>query len=426
MTVLILDARVIYDLALNRKQTYEGVVRIINWLSDDYELKVSSLVKNHLKGLLGDDEAKKYISAFSDSFFEINSELLRIIKDIAVDDSYSSIEAAYAKTRRDAFIVTTCPDSFKGSEVYVCGDTHLQSLQEKLALEKIYLLKYIEPLQEEQSLVEVGTSSYQNEAYTHTEPKSLKHIKVISTNIPSLTFEQNIDLLIDWATNNLSKYACVADIRMLMEAYWHQPFSQVLQNADMVTPNGMPLVWIMRFLGCKGQDRVSGMDILKSLCHKASEENVKVFFLGSQQSILDLMRARLDKEYPNLNVAAMKPLPFHPLTQAEDEALIEEIHETGAGIVFLSLGCPRQEKWMAEHQGKVEAVMIGLGVTFPTYAGLKKWAPRWVRQSGLEWLYHLVQEPKRLMGRYAQKIPPFIFLAFTQLFSEFAINKKFK
>jgi len=211
-----------------------------------------------------------------------------------------------------------------------------------------------------------------------------------------------------------------------MEAYWHPKFAHHLQNADMVTPDGMPLVWMMKLLGRKEQDRVAGMDILQSLCQQASEKNIKVFFMGSQPSILAQMRTRLEQEYPNLDIVAMRSLPFRPLSNKEDEDLVEEIHNSGAGLVFVSLGCPKQEKWMAEHQGHVQAVMIGLGGAFPVYAGLKSWAPLWIRQAGLEWLYRLVQEPKRLFSRYSQTIPPFLFLALIQLLSHYFAPQKLR
>ncbi|WP_366918626.1 WecB/TagA/CpsF family glycosyltransferase [Acaryochloris sp. IP29b_bin.148] len=245
--------------------------------------------------------------------------------------------------------------------------------------------------------------------------KALPEQRVINTTVTALRFNNAMSTILQWAHGRESKAVCVANVHMLMEAYWRPEFAHNLQNADMVTPDGMPLVWMMKLLGYKGQNRVAGMDILQSLCQKASAENIKVFFLGSQQAILDQMRTRLEKDYPNLDIAAMKPLPFRPLTPSEDEAVIQEIHESGAGLVFVSLGCPKQEQWMAEHQGKVQAVMIGLGGAFPVYAGLKKWAPRWVRQAGLEWLYRLVQEPRRLFGRYFQTIPPFLFLASVQV-----------
>ncbi len=250
-------------------------------------------------------------------------------------------------------------------------------------------------------------------------PTSLPQQQVLSTPVTALRFDQATRTILRWAHGHESKAVCVANVHMLMEARGNKEFDRILNNADMVTPDGMPLVWMLKLLGRKGQDRVAGMELLQSLCQQASEQNVKVFFLGSQKAVLDQMRTRLEREYPDLEIAGMEPLPFRRLTPNEDAAVIEQIHESGAGLVFVCLGCPKQEKWIAEHKGRIQSVMIGLGGAFPVYAGLKKWAPRWVRQSGLEWLYRLLQEPKRLVGRYSQTIPPFIFLAVAQLLSHY-------
>ena len=239
--------------------------------------------------------------------------------------------------------------------------------------------------------------------------------KVLDFPITALCLNEQIQTILEWASEHKSKTVCVANVHMLMEAYWNPDFAGVLKNADIVTPDGMPLVWMMKKLGATSQDRVAGLDILASVCESAPKKNVSVFFLGSQKQILSGMRSKLEKEYPELNIAAMEPLPFRPLTESEDEALIKKINESGAGIVFVSLGCPKQEKWIAEHKDKIHAVMIGLGGAFPVYAGLQKRAPRIVRESGFEWLYRWLQEPRRLWGRYTKTIPPFMWLAMKQL-----------
>ncbi len=241
--------------------------------------------------------------------------------------------------------------------------------------------------------------------------------KVLDFPITALRLHEQIQTIIQWASERKSKTVCVANVHMLMEAHWNPEFANVLKDADIVTPDGMPLVWMMKKLGATSQDRVAGLDILASVCQSAPKRNVSVFFLGSQTQILSGMRSKLKKEYPELNIAAMEPLPFRPLTESEDEALISKINESGAGIVFVSLGCPKQEKWMSEHKDKIHAVMIGLGGAFPVYAGLQKRAPRIVRESGFEWLYRWLQEPRRLGGRYTKTIPPFMWLAMKQLIS---------
>lgn len=238
---------------------------------------------------------------------------------------------------------------------------------------------------------------------------------VIGYPVAALQFKDQISLMMGWAKANVSKMVCIANVHMLIEAYRNAPFSKILSEADLVTPDGMPLVWMLKLQGMRQQDRVAGLDVMLALCEQASASGVSVFFLGSQASILEKMRARLEQEFPNLTIAGMEPLPFRPLTTEEDEAIIQKLNQSGAGLLFLSLGCPKQEKWMAEHRGKVNMVMLGLGAVFPVYAGIYRRAPRLVRLSGFEWFYRLLQEPKRLMGRYGSTIPIFLWLALKQL-----------
>jgi N-acetylglucosaminyldiphosphoundecaprenol N-acetyl-beta-D-mannosaminyltransferase len=240
-----------------------------------------------------------------------------------------------------------------------------------------------------------------------------KHL--LNSPITTLRFDEQIFLILRWARARNSRMVCLANVHMLMEAHWHQEFAKVLECADLVAPDGMPLVWMIRKMGMYSQDRVAGMDVFLRLCQLSPECKVSIFFLGSQREVLERMRKRLEDEFPNLQIAGMEPLPFRPMTQAEDEALIHKINNSGAGIVFICLGCPKQEYWMTRHQNKIQAVMLGVGAVFPLYAGIQKRAPRFVRDSGLEWLYRWIQEPYRLSNRYMQTIPPFIWLALQQL-----------
>jgi N-acetylglucosaminyldiphosphoundecaprenol N-acetyl-beta-D-mannosaminyltransferase len=249
--------------------------------------------------------------------------------------------------------------------------------------------------------------------------------RVLDFPITALKFDDQIQTILRWAIARESKTVCVANVHMLMEAHWNSEFASVLKNADIVTPDGMPLVWMMKQLGARYQNRVAGMDIFLALCKLAETLNISVFFVGSQTEILDRMENRIREEFPNLKIAAMEPLPFRPLTETEDQQLIQKINSSGAGIVLVSLGCPKQENWMAQHKGKVHSVMIGLGGVFPVYAGIKKWAPRIVRNLGLEWLYRWLQEPRRLWRRYTTTIPPFVFLASKQLLSSSSFSTPF-
>lgn len=238
---------------------------------------------------------------------------------------------------------------------------------------------------------------------------------VIGSPVTALPFNDQLALMLKWSKDNLSKVVCIANVHMLIEAYRNADFASILMNADLVSPDGMPLVWMLKLMGVSNQDRVAGLDVLLALCKLASSENISVFFLGSQAAILDRMEIRLKSEFPDLKIAGMEPLPFRPLTKDEDESITRKLNESGASVVFVSLGCPTQELWIAAHKGKVQAVMIGLGGAFPVYAGIHKRAPKFIRLIGFEWLYRLAQEPRRLWGRYSSTIPLFIWLACKQL-----------
>lgn len=244
---------------------------------------------------------------------------------------------------------------------------------------------------------------------------NLPQVKLIGVSVTALPLMEQIVVMLDWAKQRSSRVVCVANVHMLMEAHWDNRFRKVLDSSDLVTPDGMPLVWLMRALGVKSQDRVAGLDIFLNTCQLASREKVAVYLLGCTQDILEQVKSRLHREFPDLILAGAEPLPFRPLTESEDAELVERVNARQTGIVFLALGCPKQEYWMAQHKGKIQALMIGVGGVFPVYAGLKKNAPSWVKVSGLEWLYRLAQEPRRLWIRYQKTIPPFIFLALQQL-----------
>ncbi|MGD1858555.1 MAG: WecB/TagA/CpsF family glycosyltransferase [Leptolyngbyaceae cyanobacterium] len=244
---------------------------------------------------------------------------------------------------------------------------------------------------------------------------SLPTVNVTGTKITALPFKEQISTIIRWTNKRSSRIICVANVHMLMDSRKNKNLQRALENADLITPDGMPIVWVMRSLGIRNQDRVAGLDIFLAVCHQAIRNNVSIYLLGSTQDVLSKMKVRLKHEFPSLKLAGMESPPFRPLTKVEDIELIERINRSGAGITFISLGCPKQECWMHEHLGKINSVMIGVGAVFPVYAGEKRYAPKWIRESGLEWLYRLLQEPRRLFRRYLRTIPPFIWLALQQV-----------
>lgn len=233
--------------------------------------------------------------------------------------------------------------------------------------------------------------------------------------ISALSFDAQVSVMVRWAQARLSKVVCVSNVHMLMEGHWQSEFAQVLLRADLLTPDGMPLVWLTSLMKGKPQDRVAGMELMLALCERSQASGISLFLLGSTPEMLSQIRQQLSHDFPDLKVAGMVSPPFRELTKQEDSAITAQINASGAGLVFISLGCPKQEQWMSLHQGQIKAVMVGLGGAFSVYAGVKQWAPEWVRKYGLEWFYRLMQEPRRLWKRYAATIPPFLWLASKQV-----------
>jgi N-acetylglucosaminyldiphosphoundecaprenol N-acetyl-beta-D-mannosaminyltransferase len=246
--------------------------------------------------------------------------------------------------------------------------------------------------------------------------------ELLNVPVTCLPFDEQIMLMLRWAKIRNSKVVCLANVHMLMEAYWHPIFKNILHKADLVTPDGKPLVLMLRRLGVYHQNQVAGMDVFLNLCNLAESTGVAVYFLGSTNEILEKIKQKLDREYPILKVAGMKAIPHLSIEEIythRDTQLIEDINQSNAGIVFVCLGCPKQEIWMSQYQGLINGVMIGVGAVFSMYVGINPRAPHWIQQAGLEWLYRLLQEPSRLWRRYGSTIPPFLYLAVKQLLTPY-------
>lgn len=224
---------------------------------------------------------------------------------------------------------------------------------------------------------------------------------VIGVGITALGFRDQVALICRWAERrDRSRVVCVANVHMMVEARRSPEFLGILEQADIVTPDGMPLVWVMRFSGARRQQRVAGMDLLPALCGAAERRQVGIYFLGATSDVLARIRERLNHERPNVKIVGMEALPFRPMTDEEDSALVARVNASGAGLILVALGCPKQEIWMDQHRDRLQGVMVGLGAAFPVYAGVLRRAPRVMRRTGTEWLFRLITEPRRLWKRY--------------------------
>lgn len=223
-------------------------------------------------------------------------------------------------------------------------------------------------------------------------------------------YDQFLNHLIYLAKNQASSYVCISNVHMLIEAYNNPRFNKILNGADIAAPDGMPLAKCLSWFYRIKQDRVAGMDLMPSLMKKAEEESMSIYLYGSTDEVLEKIIERARVEFPSLKLAGSYSPPFRTLTEDEKADVVSRINKTKADFVLVSLGCPKQEYWMAEHKNKVNSCMIGIGGAFPVYAQLQKRAPQWMQKISLEWFYRLIQEPQRLWKRYLTTNSKFVLL----------------
>jgi N-acetylglucosaminyldiphosphoundecaprenol N-acetyl-beta-D-mannosaminyltransferase len=238
---------------------------------------------------------------------------------------------------------------------------------------------------------------------------------ILGTRIDPTSYPSAAAQIVGWAQNHESRYICVANVHMVMEAHDNPDFMDKVNGASLITPDGMPLVWALRRMGHPTQTRVYGPDLMLKVIEQAVGEKIPVGFLGGKPEVLNELMARLQEQFPALDVRYGFSPPFRPILPEEDAQMTVEINNSGARILFVGLGCPRQEIWMAEHAGKVQSVMLGVGAAFDFHAGAVRQAPHWMQNIGLEWLFRFIQEPGRLWRRYLYHNPRFILLVLAQL-----------
>lgn len=209
---------------------------------------------------------------------------------------------------------------------------------------------------------------------------------------------------------HISTMVCLSNVHMLMEAKKDAAFCQVFQKADFRLLDGMPLVWSYQFFHGFKPERIAGKHLMHALLEKAELEQLSVFFYGSTPKKLDLALAYMKATYPSLIIAGYLSPPFRSLTSDEYQAHAQLIETSGASLVFVALGCPKQERWMYHMKGKIPAVMLGIGIALEVLTGQQKSTPQWMENAGLEWLFRLYKEPRRLAKRYFVTNIQFIYL----------------
>ncbi len=239
--------------------------------------------------------------------------------------------------------------------------------------------------------------------------------KLLGMRVDRTSYPEAAERIAAWARAGESRAVCCASVNNVMEAFDSPGFRELVNACDLVTPDGMPLVWGLRLLGAAGATRVYGPDLTAVVLERASREGVAVGFYGASEETLGRLAENARRRWPGLRIVYAYAPPFRELTVEEDAAVTREIRESGARIVFVGLSTPKQERWMAVHRGRIPAVMLGVGAAFDFLAGVKPQAPRWMRRSGMEWLFRCATEPRRLGPRYLKQNPRFAALFAMQL-----------
>lgn len=243
----------------------------------------------------------------------------------------------------------------------------------------------------------------------------MQRLPVLGVPISALDWNEALAAIGSWAAARESRCVCLCNVHSVVSAGRDPALRAALAGADMATPDGAPVAWMLRRLGQRGQQRIDGPGLMWRCCEQAARRGESVYLYGNTDETLLRLVDRLHEAFPELVIAGTRSPPFRPPTPEEDDDDVTAINASGAGIVWVSLGCPKQELWMAAHAGRVQAVMVGVGAAFDFHAGVAARAPHWMRRNGLEWLHRLASEPRRLWRRYLVTNTLFVWGAARQL-----------
>ncbi len=236
---------------------------------------------------------------------------------------------------------------------------------------------------------------------------------LVRTPISTVNYEQALARCRAWieqgSAQRPARVVFAVSAHGIVEAYRKPDYAAMLAAADLAVPDGMPLVWALRSLGVKRQQRVYGPELMLRLCRQAAERSHSVYLYGGRPERLAELQRRLLAELPALRIVGAEAPPFRALSECEDAAVVARIRASGARLIFVGLGAPKQERWVIEHRDRLPgAVLAAVGAAFDFHSGRTKQAPPWMQRNGLEWLFRLLSEPRRLWRRYLLETPWFL------------------
>ena len=251
-----------------------------------------------------------------------------------------------------------------------------------------------------------------NETFVSKIDKSMiPTCRIMGVNLAAINMTWLVDFTKKYIKELSGDYLCVSNVHTTVMSYDDQEYCAVQNGGVMAIPDGGPLSSVGRKRGFSAMERTTGPDYLEEILKISAKEGYRHYFYGSTEETLEKLKMHLEKEYPGIHVAGMFSPPFRALSEEEDQEIVNAINESNADFVWIGLGAPKQEYWMAKHQGNVSGFMVGVGAAFDYLAGNIQRAPMWMQKANLEWLYRLMQEPKRLFKRYFYTNTKFIWNA---------------
>lgn len=241
-----------------------------------------------------------------------------------------------------------------------------------------------------------------------TDTAVIPRVDVLGVGISAIDPAMALAEITRWVDTGAQHYVCVTGVHGVMESQRDPELKAIHNRSGLTTPDGMPMVWAGKRAGAEHMRRVYGPDLMLAVLERAAARGWSSYFYGGADGVPELLAGRMGRRFPGLQVAGMYSPPFRPVTPEEDRAIVERINASGAQLVWVGLSTPKQERWMAAHIDKLQApVLLGVGAAFDFHAGNLAQAPAWMQQRGLEWLYRLYREPKRLWRRYLGNNPRF-------------------